>query len=250
MGTAESKSQHSPPETPQYLKYSHLREIQDPRSPGDLPRTPILTVDDKARLIDPRSPTLVVPRTPIYCIPVPDEEEYATEFSSSEMLLKGRSEEAEDDKKNTDDTNPEILGQEATSCSKSFVSGATSEVESSPEKNQNVVGLSDKGYLLKKNKVNKKRQRRGRNKKIYKDENCAFIQSQQNFKGVQKNQSKRLPLAPRMALQITQNESPSLDMLIKNAKRLSLNSEANSLCFASVRGVNLGKENLAATFTP
>ena len=249
MGAVESKSQMSPPETPQYLKYSHLKEIEDPRSPGNVPRTPIYKMDDKARLIDPRSPTLIVPRTPIYSIPLPEEEECAGDCSIDEKPVKEQSKDAENEV-NNDDQELGTKGQkENLNCSISSISAVTSEVETSPEKAQYSAGLSDRGYLIKKSKGNKKRQRRRRNKRLCKDENVV-VHSQQGQKDTEKQQLKRLPLASRNFMQNGQTESPSLDLMIKSAKKLSLNAEPKSLCFGKVEDLSLGKENLAAIFTP
>jgi len=248
MGSAESKCELPAPETPQYLKYSHLREIHDPRSPGDVPRTPILELDERAKLIDPRSPTFTVQRTPIYCIPVPENEEDAIDCSYSEnSLISSRKETTGE--QNIDENKLEKLGQESvTSCSTLSASVVISEAESSPEKNQSTVGLSDKGYLIKKSKRENKRRRRRRKKKIQKEESLDGMQPLETCKGVGNQPSNRLPLATRNIAQFG-NESPSMDMLIKNAKKLSLNAAPKPLLHGNAH-LNLGKENLAATFTP
>ena len=73
MGNWESGHQASkPPETPEYVKYSHLKELMDPRSPKE-GRTPVLALADSFKIMDPRSPTTEISRTPIYKIPEPGE---------------------------------------------------------------------------------------------------------------------------------------------------------------------------------
>ena len=249
MGSTESKCELPAPETPQYLKYSHLREIHDPRSPGDVPRTPILELDERAKLIDPRSPTFTVQRTPIYCIPVPEGEDDVIDCNNSENSLISTRKETEG-QKNIDENKLEKVGQETrTSCSTLSGSVVISEAESSPEKSQSPVGFSEKGYLIKKSKRENKRRRRKRKKKIQKDEGLDGTQPQENSKEVGNQLSNRRPLATRNIAQLG-NESPSMDMLIKNAKKLSVNIVPKPLLLGNARDLSLGKENLAATFTP
>lgn len=244
MGAAESKNQIPTPETPQYLKYSHLKEIEDPRSPGGFSRTPILTVDDKAKLIDPRSPTSVVPRTPIFCIPEPKDEVESSESVSEVIVIQDAKREEMKEKKNT----AEIEGLDSSVS-------ASPEHESSPEKSPNKVEFSDKGYLVTKSKSkagNKKRRRR-RKMKAKNDENSVpSFMIKKNFKGGDENEKvKRSPLASRNFRQLVESESPSMDMLIKNTKKLSVNAHPKSLKFDALgNNFEIGKENLAATFSP
>ena len=247
MGAAESKNQMSPPQTPLYLKYSHLREVQDPRSPSEVPRTPVLTMDDQAKLIDPRSPTSIMPRTPIFCIPVPEQEDNFADNYSDEKLVQDSKQEQDEEENKGDGL--ETLGPEEKSSSTLPV---ISQVESSPEKSPNSFEISDKGYLIKKSKANpgnKKRRRRRRNKKANNNENFGIITAQKSLKDADK-QVKRSPLTTRNFVPLEEIESPSLEMLVKNTKRLSLNPKQKALRFGNKENLDIGKENLAATFTP
>ncbi len=254
MGAADSKAQISPPQTPVYLKYSHLQELQDPRSP--LPctegsRTPILSLEGKG-ITDPRSPTTVVPRTPIFCIPEPKEEEAVPEITedSTERL----SEQAKAEGK--DEENP----PEVSDGPNQQVENPKTEVavvESSPETMANQVEFTDKGYLIKKNKNNsKKRRRRRKNKTTNNNENEVQGVVTKNLKKEKsfalENQVPRSPLAARRNIMRREApESPSLEYLVKNTRRLSLTkSNPKAMNFDYENIAHMGKENMAATFSP
>lgn len=251
MGATESKGAISPPETPQYLKYSHLRELEDPRSPrgSGEPRTPILTVDDQKKLIDPRSPSSALPRTPIFCIPEPEDESVKEE---EDFHIK--------DESNTDEiveiSEPKVDTAVAPLADLEKIAKveAPPSVESSPEKNPKVPEFSDKGYLIKKPKASAGTKKRRRRRKPKNTENAGIVvirpkvEKKQAGQGQNKNQPPRSPLVTRNYIPVEENESPSLELLIKNTKKLSLNGKPRAIDFSDVE--NLGKENLAATFSP
>ena len=65
MGNLKSKDHHlRPPETPQYVKYAHLKQLIDGESPMRVQRTPLYTLPDTLHLSYPCSPAYYTNHSP------------------------------------------------------------------------------------------------------------------------------------------------------------------------------------------
>ncbi|XP_065061307.1 uncharacterized protein LOC135688396 [Rhopilema esculentum] len=252
MGAADSKDQIPTPETPQYLKYSHLKELGDPRSPvmdGGEPRTPILTVDQQKRMVDPRSPTYVVPRTPIFCIPEPELNAINNDSNDAKKLEENDPQEGDSEVREDTHVSPDLEAEPE----KAKPNTLPVDVESSPEKISKTSEFSDKGYLISKSKSTagaKKKRRRRKNRKPKDDENSGvnMLKSTKNFKEKSQEQVKRSPLVTRNFIPLEESGNPSLEKLITKTKKLSVGVKPRNLDFREVEC--MGQENLAAAFTP
>lgn len=244
MGGGESKGQITPPETPVYRKYSHLKELVDPRSPMPCgsQRTPMIQQNETTQLIDPRSPSCALTRTPVYCIPEPEENEFSFEFAKETEV---KPEEPAGDKveESAAENGPnKMVEPEAEKVEEA-------QPESSPEKA--VTEFSEKGYLISKNKPNAgaKKRRRRKNNKRKNNENKISKKSEKKIVSLDlENQPPRSPLVTRNFISLDRNRSPSVDCLVKNTKGLSINRKTRPVSFPDLE--NFGKENFAATFSP